>query len=161
MLWYVHYKESYRNYLKYDQRCSKMRQLTVKISNNRASEFYYRIVLLYPIQHCELDLSFLLGYCSCSLMWKPSCKGSQPCSYWGSCATQIVQLKSFTLQIVECNLYTKKLVIQHVARWHTFHTMVFVKTFHVFASTLLKIRDGKYAPFDILLYIKILEIMDF
>ena len=42
---------------------------------------------------------------------------------------------------------TKKLVIQHVARWHTFHTMVFVKTFHVFASTLLKILDGNYAPF--------------
>ena len=55
---------------------------------------------------------------------------------------------SFTLQIVECNLQKKKLVIQHVARWHTFHTMVFVKTFHVFASTLLKVLDVKYAPFD-------------
>ena len=31
--------------------------------------------------------------------------------------------------------------------------MVFVKTFHVFASTLLKILDGKYAMFDILLAI--------
>ena len=58
------------------QCCSKMRQSTAKISNNRASEFYFCIVLLYPIQHCELDLSFLLGYCSCSLMWKPSCKDS-------------------------------------------------------------------------------------
>ena len=44
---------------------------------------------------------------------------------------------------------TKKLVIQHVARWHTFHTMVFVKTFHVFASTLLKILNNEYTPFDI------------
>ena len=67
-----------------------------------------------------------------------------------------MQPKLFNSSHLHCKLlnaiFNKKLVIQHVARWHTFHTMVFVKTFHVFASTLLKIRDGKYAPFDILLY---------